>query len=457
MIPPKPAARVGRVSLWRHLRLLREDLLSAGPARLYRAWMAEFRTPFFRSYVCNDPALIRRVLSDRPGDFPKSRRLSGGLAPLLGGSVFVTSGADWARQRRIIEGAFEGGRLREAVPLIAAAGAEAVARMPPGVVEVERQTSQATADVIFRALFSLPIGDAVAAEVFALLRAHQRSQPVVGLSALLPWPGWLPRPQGRVTRATARRLRALIDGLARDRADQIAAGHAPDDLATRLMSTPDPATGRPFGVAEMADQVAIFLLAGHETSASALAWALLLLALDPAAQDRVAAEASGLGDTPDLTALSRLRFTRDVFRETLRLYPPVPMMVRETVRPERFRDRDLAPAAQVVLSPWHVHRHERLWDAPDAFDPDRWQTDRGRASGRAAYLPFSEGPRVCPGAGLAMAEGVLLLAMLVRAFRFSPTDRPAQPVAHLTLRSRDGIFLRVERRVWPVSDAVPSG
>lgn len=446
MIPPKPAARTGPVSLWRHLRLLRDDLLSAGPARLYRAWMAEFRTPFFRSYVCNDPALIRRVLTDRPADFPKSRRLNGGLAPLLGGSVFVTSGAVWARQRRIIDGAFEGGRLRETVPLIAAAGAAAVARMPTGLVEMERQTSHATADVIFRALFSLPIGDSEATEVFALFRAHQRSQPVVGLSALLPWPCWLPRPRGRVARATARRLRALIDALTQARSDQIAAGQTPDDLATRLMTTPDPATGRPFDAAEMADQVAIFLLAGHETSASALAWALLLLALDQRSQDRVAAEAAALGDATDLAALGRLRFTRDVFRETLRLYPPVPMMVRECTQGERFRDRDLAPGAQVVLSPWHVQRHERLWHAPDAFDPDRWQTDRGRASARDAYMPFSEGPRVCPGAGLAMAEGVLMLAMLVRAYRFHPTDRPARPVAHLTLRSRDGIHLRVERR-----------
>jgi cytochrome P450 len=447
MIPPKPPARVGHVSLMRLFRLLRDDLLSAGPARLYRAWMAEFRTPFFRSYVCNDPALIRRVLVDRPDDFPKSRRLSGGLVPLLGGSVFVTSGAAWTRQRRIIEEAFAGGRLRAAVPLIAAAGRAALDRQPDGVVEVERLTSHVTADVIFRALFSRPISGAEAAEVFALFRAHQRSQPVVALSGLLPWPGWLPRPQSRVARSSARRIRALIGGLAQDRAARIAAGCAPDDLGTRLMTTPDPATGHPFSDAEMADQVAIFLLAGHETSASALAWALLMLALDPSAQDRVAAEAALLGDSPDLTALSRLRFTRDVIRETLRLYPPVPMMVRETVRPERFRDRDLAPASQVVLSPWHVQRHERLWDAPDAFDPDRWQTDRGRASARHAYIPFSEGSRVCPGAGLAMAEGTLLLAMLVQAFRFSPTNRPAQPVAHLTLRSRDGIFLRVEPRI----------
>ena len=101
----------------------------------------------------------------------------------------------------------------------------------------------------------------------------------------------------------------------------------------------------------------------------------LLLALYPEAQDRVAAEAAG--GVPDFAALSRLRFTRDVFREALRLYPPVPMMVRETARPEEFRGRQVAQGAQVVLSPWHLHRHERLWDRPDEFDPDRWQTEAG--------------------------------------------------------------------------------
>jgi cytochrome P450 len=116
----------------------------------------------------------------------------------------------------------------------------------------------------------------------------------------------------------------------------------------------------------MVDQVAIFFLAGHETSASALAWALYLLATHPEAQDRVAAEARAFGLRPEFGTLSRLRFTRDVFREALRLYPPVPMMVRETTQPpERVPRADGAPGAQVVLSPWHLHRHERLWDRPD--------------------------------------------------------------------------------------------
>ena len=447
MIAPKPKPRPDKVSLLRYLRLFRADILSAQPARLYRAWMAEFRTPFFRSYLCNDPALIKRVLQERPDDFPKSNRIREGLNPLLGNSVFVTNGEAWKRQRRIIDPAFEGGRLRDTYPAMLAAGQAAVARMAEGVVEVEAEMSHAAADVIFRTLFSIPIEHEIAAEVFTQFRDYQRTQPILNLAAFLPLPGWLPRFHRGKTKATARAIRGLITRLTESRAAEIAVGTAPDDLATKIMTTADPVTGQRFATEEMVDQVAIFFLAGHETSASALAWALYLLAMDPGAQDRVAAEAKGLGDTPDFSAATRLKFCRDVFREVLRLYPPVPMMVRENACPEKMRDRDVAKGAQIVLSPWHLHRHERIWDRPDAFDPDRWQTDEGKACGREAFMPFSAGPRVCTGAGFAMVEGPLLLAMLVRAFRFTRIDgRDPVPVAHLTVRARDGIWLKVERR-----------
>ena len=447
MIAPKPPVRADKVSLWRHLRLFRHDILAAQPARLYRAWMAEFRTPFFRSYLCNDPALVNRVLVERPDDFPKSNRIREGLNPLLGNSVFVTNGAEWKRQRRIIDPAFEGGRLRDTFPAMLAAGQAAVARMPLGEVEVEAAMSHAAADVIFRTLFSIPIEHETAARVFAGFRDYQRSQPILNLAAFLPLPRWMPRFHRRATTRAAAVIRGLIAGLTESRAAEIAAGTAPDDLATKIMTTADPLTGARFSAAEMVDQVAIFFLAGHETSASALAWALLMLALHPQVQEKVAAEAETLGDAADFAAVARLRLTRDVFREVLRLYPPVPMMVRENTCPEVMRDRQVAPGAQIVLSPWHLHRHERIWPRPDDFDPDRWQREENRACARDAFLPFSAGPRVCTGAGFAMVEGPLLLALLVRAFRFDPVaGRAAVPVAHLTVRARDGIWLKVAPR-----------
>jgi cytochrome P450 len=447
MTPPKPTPRPDRVSLLRYLRLFRSDILSAQPARLYHAWMAEFRTPFFRSYLCNDPALLELVLKTRPDDFPKSDRIREGLTPLLGNSVFVTNGDVWKRQRRIIDPAFEGGRLRDTLPAIWAAGEAAVARLSPGVLEIEEETSHAAADVIFRTLFSIPIQHEIATQVFHEFRAYQRSQPILNLAAFLPLPAWMPRLHRRSTVRAARTIRHLITRLTESRRAEIAAGKAPDDLATKIMLTADPQTGQRFDTEEMVDQVAIFFLAGHETSASALAWALYLLATHPDAQTRVAEEAATLPDTPDFAALSRLKFTRDVFRETLRLYPPVPMMVRENQNPETLRGRPIRPGAQIVLSPWHLHRHERLWDNPDGFDPDRWSSEATKTCARDAYMPFSSGPRVCTGAGFAMIEGTLLLAQMIRHYRFEaiPGDVPV-PVAHLTVRAKDGIRLRLTPR-----------
>ncbi|WP_170358345.1 cytochrome P450 [Ruegeria arenilitoris] len=449
MKPPKPTSRPDKVSLWRYLKLFRKDLLSAQPQRLYRAWMAEFRTPFFRSYMINQPELVETVLKQRPDDFPKSGRISEGLRPLLGDSVFLTNGETWKRQRRIIDPAFEGGRLKDTFPAMLEAAQACVTRLKGQagqVIECEEVTSHAAADVIFRTLFSVPIEHEVAAQVFEKFRAYQRQQPLLNLAAFIPVPKWVPRLHARNTRRNAQDIRALISGLIAERADLIATGQAPDDLATKIMTTPDPETGHCFGTQEMVDQVAIFFLAGHETSASALAWTLYLMALYPEWQEKLSAEADTLND-PSFSAVSRVKLSRDVFREALRLYPPVPMMVREATCPEQFRGRDIPKGAQIVISPWHLHRQERLWDRPDDFDPTRWSTENGKTCQRHAYIPFSAGPRVCTGAGFAMVEGPLLLSMLLRNFRFELVeDRTPVPVAHLTVRSKDGIWLRVVER-----------
>ncbi|NOD46154.1 MULTISPECIES: cytochrome P450 [unclassified Ruegeria] len=449
MIPPKPTPRPDKVSLWQYLRLFRKDLLSAQPQRLYRAWMAEFRTPFFISYMINQPELVDLVLKKRPEDFPKSNRISEGLRPLLGESVFLTNGEAWRRQRRIIDPAFEGGRLKDTFPAMRDASQACANRLHSSVgteVEVEEITSHVAADVIFRTLFSVPIEHEIAAEVFQKFRAYQRRQPLLNLAAFLPLPRWVPRLHAGDTRRNAHDVRRLIQKLTADRAAAIADGTAPNDLATKIMTTPDPATGKCFETDEMIDQVAIFFLAGHETSASALAWTLYLLALYPDWQEMVAEEAQANLD-PSFSTMSRLNVIRDVFREALRLYPPVPMMVRETQCPEQFRDREVPKGAQIVVSPWHLHRQERLWDNPDGFDPSRWKTENGKTCQRNAYIPFSAGPRVCTGAGFAMVEGPLILSMLLRQFKFEtiPGKTPV-PVAHLTVRSKDGIWLRLVER-----------
>ncbi|SMG29968.1 cytochrome P450 [Paracoccus sp. J56] len=448
MIPPKPKGRQGRGSVWRFIRDFRRDILSAQSDRLYRGWMAEFRGPFVHSFTCNDPALIDLILRKRPMDFPKSPRMAAGLQPLLGNSTFISNGETWLHQRRIIDPAFEGGRLRETFPAMWDATQAGVARLAPladgADIDIEPQTSHIAADVIFRTLFSIPIEDQIAAQVFQAFREHQDAQPMVNLGGLIALPRWA-RFHSRQVRETARRIRGLIRQLVSARAEQIDAGTAPDDLATKIMTTPDSQTGRIFSQAEMIDEVATFFLAGHETSASALAWALYLLAEHPDWQERLAEEARQ-NLAPDFSAIRSLPLARAVFRETLRLYPPVAMTVRQCRRPETLRDRKAPKGAQLVLSPWHLHRHERLWDDPDGFNPARWETENGKTCLRDAFIPFSAGPRACPGAGFAMIEGPLILSALLRAYRLEPGQERPVPIMRLTLRGKNGIHIRLTPR-----------
>jgi Cytochrome P450 len=219
-----------------------------------------------------------------------------------------------------------------------------------------------------------------------------------------------------------------------------------DDILGALIEAKD-AQGRAFSERELLDQIAMLFLAGHETSAAASAWALYLLALDPKIQERVrqeVAEVVGNGSI-EFHHLKRLRLTTDVFREAMRLYPPVTFVVRDTVQDETLGTRRIEKGSVVFISAWLSHRSAALWNTPDQFDPDRFETSEGKASAKTAYLPFSQGPRVCPGAAFAMQEGVLILAAMVRAYRLSiaPGHVP-RPRAKLTLRSDNGIRLLVE-------------
>ncbi|RED13741.1 cytochrome P450 [Pontivivens insulae] len=432
--PPRPASRprgYGPVRTW---LAFRTDIFSSQPERLYRAWMAELRTPFYRSATVLQPELAQIVLGDADA-FPKSRVLGQTLGDLLGASVFVANGAAWKRARTLIDPAFSGGRVREMAPQIEAASQTMCARLSPGTVEVEEVTARATADVILRVMFDRPIEDAEADAVFHAFRAYQRAQPLASPADLMRLPRWIPRLGRRRSRAAAQSLRALVARL-------VAQSGEGNHLIGRLreMQHSDGTTG--FSDDELLDQAVMFLLAGHETSASALSWALLCLALDPEVQDRAVAE---VRDAPEgFAGLREMPFLRDIWREVLRLYPPVPMLPRETRDGVTFRKRRLPAGSPLILSPWHSGRHERLWERAHVFDPDRW---RGEVP-QGAYYPYSAGPRICPGAGFATTEGVLMLAAILRQFELRPVeDRLPRPVAHLTVRADDGIWLRFSERV----------
>ena len=223
-----------------------------------------------------------------------------------------------------------------------------------------------------------------------------------------------------------------------------------EDILSYLVKGVDPKTGYRFSVEELIDQTAFLFLAGHETSASALSWSLYLLAMCPDVQERVMAEAREVvGDrAPEFSDIRHLKFTRNVFREALRLYPPVGFLPREATRNEEIRDKHLEPRDVLLISPWLIHRHRSVWEKPDVFDPDRFETENCKhAVKNHAYFPFSMGPRICTGAGFATQEAVLLLAALIKTFRFDPVPgHVPQPVGRLTIRSENGIRLRLTRR-----------
>jgi cytochrome P450 len=236
-----------------------------------------------------------------------------------------------------------------------------------------------------------------------------------------------------------RRLRAVRDGHPAPR----------NDILSSLIEAHDAETGTGFSETELLDQICMIFLAGHETSATGMAWALYLLANCPHLQERVHQEAVAVfGDRkPEFGDMRKLAFTRDVFRETLRLYPPVAMVARDSTRTEHMGTREIPPGEVIFVPVWLLHRHKLLWQEPDAFDPDRFETENGKEGLRCAYLPFSMGPRVCPGASFALQESALVLSELVRRFRFLPVPgHTPEPVSRLTLRSGNGVQLIVEPR-----------
>jgi cytochrome P450 len=377
------------------------------------------------------------------------------LKPLLGESIFTTNGAQWQRQRDMMNPAFEQARLQVAFPLMreaAVAMVERLAGLADGSAhDVEIEMTHVTADIIFRTILSTPMESEDARRIFSAFARFQALAPGLSLPAIYGF-GWLvPFWQVRKSRRAAAEIRDLLAALIRPRFDAARAGRDPGrrDILESLLAARDPQTGRGMDFDEVLDQVAMLFLAGHETSASALTWALHLLAHAPDIQQRLHDEVQRvIGDAlPEPDHVRELEFTRQVFRETMRLFPPVGFFAREAAAADTLRDKQIRPDAAVVIAPWLIHRHKELWERPDEFDPDRFATEAGRESARCAYLPFSMGPRVCIGAAFAMQEAAVVLALLAQRFRFKPVPgHVPQPVGRLTIRSANGVRLRIFKR-----------
>jgi unspecific monooxygenase len=258
--------------------------------------------------------------------------------------------------------------------------------------------------------------------------------------------GW-PSPQDISRAFFRRRWTRFIQALITERR---AAGKAEDapprDLFELMVAARDPETGQAFSDEQLGDQVATMILAGHETTATALFWSLYMLALDPATQDRVAAEVRGIAGN-DTADIDRLKFTRAVIDETMRLYPPAFLIARAAAGPDTLGNGlDVVRGDVILIAPWLLHRHEKLWHDPNAFVPERFGPGTPPPD-RFAYLPFGVGPRVCIGAHFAIVEATLALAKIAGAFRIELVDRaPVMPMGVVTTQPDRSPPFRLTRR-----------
>jgi cytochrome P450 len=422
--------------------------LAAWTEEAYREEFLTRHLLFRRVFVANSPEAARHVLLDRAENYVKSRIARQLLKP-LGQGLLTSEGALWRRQRRTLAPAFHPKRLEAFTAAMVQAAADMLAgwdALPAGsVVDAAEAMAGLTLDIITRTMFSSDIRER-AAEVRASLVHYQRVGGRPSLADLLGLPGWVPRVSARRVRAATAALDDIIFGIIERRRRE--AGPA-DDLLGLLLATHDEESGEGMSDAQLRDEIATIFTAGHETTANALTWTWYLLALHPQVEARLLAElAAVLGGRLAADAdIPRLRYTRMVLEESLRLYPPAHTLSREAIEDDEILGHRIPAGSAVLISPWLLHRHEMLWERPEIFDPERFTPERASARPRYAYLPFGGGPRICIGAGFAMQEATIILATVAQHYRLRlvPGQR-VEPLGLITLRPKGGLLMALERR-----------
>ncbi len=454
--PPMPPTVDRKPMVLRLLNGVSRNNLSNFLDKSYEMKMGHFWLPGRDVYMPNLPELAHKILVSDAEHYPKSDLLSNMLKMLLGNGVFVANGEAWKQQRRLIDPAFALARLERVFPLMQQACdglLDRLANVPEGTdVPIDEHMTHVTGDVIFRTMFSTGLTQVEAEKLLDAFTRFQENAFVVGMLDSTWLPSLFGARQTRAAKKAGREIRELIAPFVEERYGLVQKGEKLKtvDILSFLVEGSDPESGARFSLEELVDQTAFLFLAGHETSASALSWSLYLLAMSQDVQQRVHDEVSSVtqGEPIAFGHIRELSFTRNVFREALRLYPPVGFLPREATRQEVMRDKKIKPRDVMLICPWLIHRHRLIWEKPDVFDPDRFETENCKHALKShAYMPFSMGPRTCTGAGFATQEAILILARLVATYRLEPVQgHVPQPVGRLTIRSENGIKLKLRRR-----------
>jgi cytochrome P450 len=450
--PRVPAPRTTPPDLFAFLHAARNNPLTS--------WMdVHFEEPIVmtkgvlgRVMVVNDPAAIRHVFVDNAGAYRKDALQRRVLAPGMADGLLTADGDEWRLQRRTLAPLFTPRTVQGFAPAMAEAAGRMMRRWrrrEGRVLDMSLEMTRVTLDVLERTIFTQGPAHDPDALGRAITRFFEAVGPIDPLD-VFGMPDWLPRLGRLQARPALAYFERLVNELIAARKALIASGGpVPRDILTLLLEANDPETGKGLSDIGVGANVITFIGAGHETTANALTWALYLVSQAPDIRDRLEAEVDEvLRDRPiEAGDVARLPLVRAVMEETMRLFPPVPFMSREAIREDRVAGYKVPRGTLVVVAPWVLQRHRRLWTDPDAFDPDRFMPERRDAIDRFAYLPFGAGPRVCIGASFSLQEAVVVLAEILRGVRVELAEgHEVKPVHRVTLRPEGGLPMRVTRR-----------
>jgi unspecific monooxygenase len=447
LVPPSPPRAPETMTVFGRIAAMRDSMIATWGQRAYEEDIIQGRFLGRSSFILNTPDAIRHVLVDNYENYTRTPAGFRVLRPVLGEGLLIAEGRAWKHQRRTLAPAFTPRAVSTLVPHMIAATDETIAKLQAacgGPVDLREAMQRMTLEIAGRTMFSFEMGrHGPALRDFVMEYGARLARPHF-LDLLLPL-GW-PSPQDFSRARFRKRWTSFVAMLmAERRAAGKHEGAPPRDLFDLMGAARDPESGEPFTDEQLGDEVATMILAGHETTATALFWSLYLLALDPASQDELAAEVLGATVNGALD-IERLKFTRAVVDETMRLYPPAFLIARAAAGPDAIAGIPVKNRDVILIAPWLLHRHEKLWRDPNAFVPARFMPGTPPPD-RFAYLPFGVGARVCIGAHFALVEATLALAKMIGAFRIELLDKePVIPVGVVTTQpDRSPMFLITRR------------
>jgi unspecific monooxygenase len=448
-VPPRPEPPDRELSLFQFFAAMRTNALQVWPKAAYEEDTLLGQGLGRTRVLINTADAIHRVLVENTANYHRTSATIRILRPVVGDGLLLSEGDDWRHQRRTMAPAMAPRVVPMMARHVALATEQTIAQVaqvaPRFPVDILATMQFLALEIAARSMFSLEMR-----QYGAALRRH-----ITAFSKNLGRPYFLDLmlPPGIPTIRDFARMRfrsrwiAFMDEIIEARLRAPTEGK-PRDLFDMLLTARDPETGEAFSRAQLRDQMATMIVAGHETTALTLFWSLYLLASSPVDQERVAEEVRTVDLSPDnaADALAKLPYTKAVVNESLRLYPPAFALARIASGPDQVGDVAVPRGTLVMISPWVLQRHRRLWRDPEAFNPSRFLGDVALAH-RFAYMPFGAGPRICIGAQLALTEACLVLATMIQRFHVTlATARPVLPAAVIVTHPDHAALFRLRPR-----------